>query len=48
LETILAEKAIERNKFKEVSFFGVLFLLIIILVIFAKYIYNKNRKTKII
>lgn len=38
---------LEKDKFKkEVLFFSALLLLIIILVIFAKYLYNKNRKTK--
>ena len=47
IETVLAEKAeLEEDKFKEALFFGVLLLLITILVIFAKYLYNKARKRK--
>ena len=46
LEIISAEKAEEKNEFKEILFFSALLFLIIILVIFTKYIYNKNRKTK--
>ena len=46
-EIISAEKVgLEENKFKEILFFGILLLLIIILVIFAKYLYNRIRKTK--
>ena len=37
---------LEKDKFKEILFFGVLLLLIIILVIFARYLYNRNRKRK--
>ncbi len=47
-EIIPAEKAeIKKDKFKEILFFGVLLLLITVLVISAKYLYNKVRKTKI-
>ena len=46
-EIIPAEKVkIKRDKFKEKLFFGVLLLLVTILVIFAKYLYNRIRKTK--
>jgi hypothetical protein len=46
MEIIPVEKTEEKNKFKEVLFFSVLLPLIIILVIFAKYLYNRVRKTK--
>jgi len=47
MEIISAEKAeVKKDEFKEALFFGVLLLMITILVFFAKYIYNKIRKTK--
>ncbi len=46
-EIISVEKTeLEKDKFKEILFFSVLLLLTIILVIFAKYLYNRIRKTK--
>jgi len=46
MEIIPTEEIKKKDEFKETLFFGVLFLLAIILVIFAKCLYNKNRKTK--
>ena len=46
-EIIPVEKTeLEKDKFKEILFFSILLLLTIILVIFAKYLYNRIRKTK--
>jgi hypothetical protein len=44
MEIIPVEKTEGKNKFKEALFFSILLPLIIILVIFAKYLYNRIRK----